>query len=309
MPPYGKSSGRYVAGVWLPGAKRYGADRLPGQASQAVGWISSRRRHRCICPGTGPRPVHSTGTAFCDRQQSWRRGRDRQPGHAANGCRWLRPYGPQDFTPIAHIASIGIVLVAHPSAPYNTVAELINYAKVHPGQLNYASGGNGVTNHLAMELLKSRTGVNITHIPYRGSAPALQDVIAGQVPLMFDSIAASGPHIRTGKVKALGIAGLSRSEALPGVPTMTESSAAVELKGFDTPGWIALYAPKGLPPAITQRLQDAVAKVLESPEAAQRFASAGAVPRYLGSAALTAYEETEIKKWGEAIRFSGARID
>ena len=220
-----------------------------------------------------------------------------------------RPYSPPDFTPIAHIASIGIVLVAHPSAPYNTVTELINYAKVHPGQLNYASGGNGVTNHLAMELLKSRTGVNITHIPYRGSAPALQDVIAGQVPLMFDSIAASGPQIRSGKVKALGIAGLSRSEALPGVPTMTESSAAAELKGFDTPGWIALYAPKGLPPAITQRLQDAVAKVLESPEAAQRFASAGAVPRYLGSAALTAYEETEIKKWGEAIRFSGARID
>ncbi|MCX7225002.1 MAG: tripartite tricarboxylate transporter substrate binding protein [Burkholderiales bacterium] len=220
-----------------------------------------------------------------------------------------RPYTPPDFTPIAHIASIGIVMVAHPSAPYNTVTELINYAKVHPGKLNYASGGNGVTNHLAMELLKSRTGVNITHIPYRGSAPALQDVIAGQVPLMFDSIAASGPQIRSGKVKALGIAGLSRSEVLPCVPTMTESSAVVELKGFDTPGWIALYAPKGLPPAITQRLQDAVAKVLESPEAAQRFASAGAVPRYLGSAALTAYEETEIKKWGEAIRFSGARID
>ena len=155
-----------------------------------------------------------------------------------------RPYSPPDFTPIAHIASIGIVLVAHPSAPYNTVTELINYAKVHPGQLNYASGGNGVTNHLAMELLKSRTGVNITHIPYRGSAPALQDVIAGQVPLMFDSIAASGPQIRSGKVKALAIAGLSRSEALPGMPTMTESSAALELKGFDTPGWIALYAPK-----------------------------------------------------------------
>lgn len=220
-----------------------------------------------------------------------------------------RPYGAQDFTPIAHIASIGIVLVAHPSAPYNTVAELVAYAKARPGQLNYASGGNGVTNHLAMELLKSRAGVYITHIPYRGSAPALQDVMAGQVPLMFDSIAASGPQIRAGKVKALGIAGLSRSDALPGVPTLGEAGAAVGLKGFDTPGWIALYAPKGLPPAITQRLQDAVAKVLESPEAAQRFASAGAVPRYLGSAALTAYEESEIKKWGEAIRFSGARID
>ena len=220
-----------------------------------------------------------------------------------------RPYSPQDFAPIAHMASIGIVLVAHPSAPYNTVAELVNYAKANPGRLNYASGGNGVTNHLAMELLKSRAGVNITHIPYRGSAPALQDVIAGQVPLMFDSIAASGPQIRSGKVKALGIAGLSRSEALPGVPTLGESAAPAELKSFDTPGWIALYAPKGLPPAITQRLQDAVAKVLESPETVQRFASAGALPRYLGSAALTAYEEAEIKKWGEAIRFSGARID
>lgn len=121
--------------------------------------------------------------------------------------------------------------------------------------------------------------------------------------MMFDSIAASGPQIRSGKGKALGIAGLSRSEALAGVQTMTESGATVELKGFDTPGWIALYAPKGLPPAITQRLQAAVTKVLESPEAAKRLASAGAVPRYLGSAALTAYEETDIKKWGESIRF------
>lgn len=220
-----------------------------------------------------------------------------------------RPYGAQDFTPIAHIASVGIVLVAHPSAPFNNVAELVAYAKARPGQLNYASGGNGVTNHLAMELLKSRAGVYITHIPYRGSAPALQDVMAGQVPLMFDSIAASGPQIRAGKVKALGIAGLARSDALPGVPTLGEAGAAVGLKGFDTPGWIALYAPKGLPPAITQRLQDAVAKVLESPEAAQRFATAGAVPRFLGASALLAYEEAEIKKWGEAIRFSGARID
>ena len=126
---------------------------------------------------------------------------------------------------------------------------------------------------------------------------------------LSDSIAASGPQIRAGKVKALGIAGLARSDALPGVPTLGEAGAAVGLKGFDTPGWIALYAPKGLPPAITQRLQDAVAKVLESPEAAQRFATAGAVPRFLGASALLAYEEAEIKKWGEAIRFSGARID
>ncbi len=220
-----------------------------------------------------------------------------------------RPYSAVDFTPVAHVASVGIVLVAHPSAPFNTVAELVAYAKARPGQLNYASGGNGVTNHLAMELLKSRTGTFITHIPYRGSAPALQDVMGNQVPLMFDSIASSGPQIRAGKVKALGIAGLARSDVLPGVPTISESAASLGLKDFDTPGWIALYAPKGLPPAIATRLQAALAKVLESPDTAQRFASAGAVPRFLGSEALAAYEQSEIKKWGEAIRFSGARID
>lgn len=220
-----------------------------------------------------------------------------------------RPYTPQDFTPIAHVAAVGIVLVAHPAAPYNNVAELVVFAKARPGQLNYASGGNGVTNHLAMELLKSRAGVFITHIPYRGSAPALQDVIAGQIPLMFDSIAASGPQIRAGKVKAIGVASLARSEALPGVPTLGEAGAKVGLKDFDTPGWVALYGPKGLPVAIVTRLQEGVAKVLADPEVAQRFAAAGGVPRYLNAAALNAYEAAETAKWGEAIRFSGARLD
>ena len=220
-----------------------------------------------------------------------------------------RPYGPQDFTPIAHIAAVGVVLVAHPAAPFNTIAELVAYAKARPGQLNYASGGNGVTNHLAMELLKSRTGTFITHIPYRGSAPALQDVMAGQVSVMFDSIASSGPQIRAGKVKAIGLAGLSRNDALPGVPTLSEAGAKIGLKGFDTPGWIALYGPKGLPPAVTARLQEAIATVLASSEVAQRFAAAGAVPRYMNAEELTAYEASEITKWAQAIAFSGAKID
>ena len=220
-----------------------------------------------------------------------------------------RPYSPQDFTPIAHIASVGVVLVAHPNAPFNSVAELVAYAKARPGQLNYASGGNGVTNHLAMELLKSRTGAFITHIPYRGSAPALQDVMAGQVSLMFDSIASSGPQIRAGKVKALGVASLAPSEALPGVPTLSDAGATVGLKGFEASGWIALYGPAGLPPAVTARLQEAAAVVLASPEVAQRFAVAGAAPRYMNAATLTAYEAGEIRKWAQAIAFSGAKID
>ena len=220
-----------------------------------------------------------------------------------------RPYSPQDFTPIAHIASVGVVLVAHPAAPFNTVAELVAYAKARPGQLNYASGGNGVTNHLAMELLKSRTGTFITHIPYRGSAPALQDVIAGQVNVMFDSIASSAPQIRAGKVKAIGVASLSPSDVLPGVPTLSDAGAALGLKGFEAPGWIALYGPQGLPPAVVSRLQDAAATVLASPEVAQRFAASGAVPRYMNAPALTAYEAGEIKKWAQAVAFSGAKID
>ncbi len=220
-----------------------------------------------------------------------------------------RPYTPADFTPIAHIASVGIVLVAHPSAPYNNIAELIQYAKQRPGQLNYASGGNGVTNHLAMELLKSRTSTFITHIPYRGSAPALQDVIGGQVPLMFDSIASSGPQIRSGKVKALGIAGLQRSDALPGVPTISESGASVGLRDFDTPGWVALYAPKALPAPIVAKLQDAVAKVLAQADVMQRFAAAGAQAKFMNAAELNAYEAAETRKWSVAVEYSGAKID
>ena len=220
-----------------------------------------------------------------------------------------RPYGALDFTPIAHVASIGVVLVAHPAAAFNTVAEFVAYAKARPGQLNYASGGNGVTNHLAMELLKSRTGSFITHIPYRGSAPALQDVMAGQVSVMFDSIASSGPQIRAGKVKALGVAGLSRSDALPGVPTISEAGSTIGLSGFEAPGWIALYGPKGMSASVTAQLQDAVNTVLASPEVGQRFAAAGAVPRYMNGAALAAYEAVEIRKWAEAITFSGAKID
>ena len=218
------------------------------------------------------------------------------------------PYQPSDFTPIAHIARVGIVLVAHPSAPFDDVAGLVRYARAHPGQLNYASGGNGVTNHLAMELLKGRAGVHLVHIPYRGSAPALADVIGGQVSLMFDSVASSGPQIRAGKVKALGIAGPARLEALPGVPTLAESGLA-PLKDFDVTGWVALYGPKGLAPATVQRLEAATARVLANADIAERFALQGASPHFLDSAALAAYERSESAKWAQAVQHSGARLD
>jgi tripartite-type tricarboxylate transporter receptor subunit TctC len=129
------------------------------------------------------------------------------------------------------------------------------------------------------------------------------------VPVMFDSIAASAPQIRAGKVKALGIAGLQRLDALPGVPTISESGASVGLKDFDTPGWVALYAPKALPAPIVAKLQEAVAKALAQSDLQQRFAAAGAQAKFMNAAELTAYEATETRKWSEAVKYSGAKID
>ena len=219
------------------------------------------------------------------------------------------PYQPSDFTPVAHVASVGIVLVAHPAAPFSNVAELVAYARQHPGKLSYASGGNGVTNHLGMELLKARTDTHLVHIPYRGSAPALNDVLGGQVPLMFDSVASSGAHIRAGKLKALGIAGPARLSALPDVPTLSEAGAGVGLKGFDITGWVALYGPPKMSPTTVFALQKATEHVLASPDVAQRFAAQGASPHFMDSARLSAFEASETQKWAQAVKHSGARLD
>lgn len=219
------------------------------------------------------------------------------------------PYQSGDFTPIAHVASVGIVLVAHPSAPFSSVNELVSYARQHPGKLSYASGGNGVTNHLGIELLKARTGTHLVHIPYRGSAPALNDVLGGQVPLMFDSVASSGAHVRAGKLKALGIAGPARLAALPDVPTISEAGAGVGLKGFDITGWVALYGPPKMSPTTVFALAKATEHVLASPEVAQRFAVQGASPHFMDSEGLSALEASETRKWKQAVTHSGARLD
>jgi len=219
------------------------------------------------------------------------------------------PYTAADFTPVAHVAGVDIVLVASPSAPFGDFRGFMQYVRANPGRLDYASGGNGVTNHLAMELVKARAGVYLVHIPYRGSAPALLDVMAGRIPVMFDSVAASLPQIRAGRVKALALAKATRSELLPDVPTIAESGKPYRLEGFDASGWVALYGPKGLPASVARRLDAATGQVLKSPEVATRFASQGAGVRFLDSTAMAKYEQEEVAKWGEAIRYSGARQD
>jgi tripartite-type tricarboxylate transporter receptor subunit TctC len=219
------------------------------------------------------------------------------------------PYSAADFTPVAHAASVDIVLVAGPSAPFGDFRSFIQYAKKNPGRLDYASGGNGVTNHLAMELVKARAGVYLVHIPYRGSAPALQDVMGGRIPVMFDSLGASLPQIRAGRVKALAVAKATRSQPLPDVPTISETGREFNLSGLDASGWVALYGPRGLPAAVIRRLEAATEQVLKSPDIATRFSSQGFGARYLDSAAMAKYEQEEVAKWGEAIRYSGAKQD
>jgi tripartite-type tricarboxylate transporter receptor subunit TctC len=219
------------------------------------------------------------------------------------------PFTAADFTPVAHVAGVDIILVASPQAPFNDFRSFIQYAKANPGKLDYGSGGNGVTNHLAMELVKARAGIFLVHIPYRGSAPALQDVMGGRLPVMFDSVAASLPQIRAGRVKALALAKATRSDLLPNVPTISEAGKEFKLGGFDASGWVAIYGPKGLPPAVVKRLDSATEQALKSPDMATRFASQGAGVRFLDSAAMAKYEQEEVAKWGEAIRYSGAKQD
>ena len=219
------------------------------------------------------------------------------------------PFGAADFTPVAHAAGVDIVLVSNPTAPFTDFKSFILYASANPGKLDYGSGGNGVTNHLAMELVKARAGVFLVHIPYRGSAPALQDVMGGRLPVMFDSVASSLPQIRAGRVKALALAKTTRSDLLPGVPTISEAGREFNLGGFDASGWVALYGPRGLPAAVVKRLETATEQALKSPDIATRFASQGAAPRFLDAAAMAKYELEEVSKWGEAIRYSGAKQD
>ena len=219
------------------------------------------------------------------------------------------PFSAADFTPVAHVAGVDIILVANPSAPFNDFKGFIQYAKKNPGRMDYASGGNGVTNHLAMELVKARAGVYLVHIPYRGSAPAMQDVMGGRIPVMFDSVAAALPQVRAGRVKALALAKATRSDLLPNVPTIAEAGREFNLAGFDASGWVALYGPRGLPAAVLRRLEAATEQTLKNAEVAARFASQGAGVRYLDSTAMTKYEQDEVAKWGEAIRYSGAKQD
>ena len=211
----------------------------------------------------------------------------------------------KDLTPISQLTSGPLVIVTSPATPANNVKELISLAKSKPGGLSYASSGNGQSTHLSAELFNTMAGVKMTHVPYKGSAPALTDVMGRQADLMFDTMLSSMPHVKSGKLKALAVTSSQRSPSAPDIPTVAESGLA----GYAAIAWNGLLAPAGTPPDVVNRLNAELKKVLETPEVRQRFEAQGFSAAWDTPAAFGSFLQSEVDKWGKAVKASGARID
>ena len=211
----------------------------------------------------------------------------------------------KDFAPIALFATAPIVLIVNPAVPANNVQELIALAKKEPGKINFASAGNGTTNHLSGELFKSRANIDIVHVPYRGAGPAMNDLVGGHVQMFFDLMPVVLPQIATGKVRALANAGAKRPSALPDVPTIAEQGLA----GFDASSWYGLVAPAKTPEPVLAKLRDEVAKALKAPDMIARIHELGSEPGTVFGSDFGAFMAAETRKWADVIRTSGAKAD
>lgn len=216
------------------------------------------------------------------------------------------PYDPQkDLSPVILAVRIPNVLVVHPSVPANSVAEFIALAKAKPGTINYASVGNATGPHLFGELFRSLTGVDIVHIPYKGTAPAVTDLLGGQVQALFDSLATALPNIRAGKLRALGVTSLQRSKAAEDIPTIAESGAS----GYEATGWFGVLVPSGTAPEIVTRLNSEIAAILQMPDVQERFLTFGAEGGGGSPGDFSAFIQSEQAKWGKIIRAAGIKAD
>jgi tripartite-type tricarboxylate transporter receptor subunit TctC len=216
------------------------------------------------------------------------------------------PYDPiKDFAPITLVAITPNVLVLNSAFPVNSVSELIAYARAHPGALSFGSGSNGSAGHLAGELFKIDAGVDMVHIPYKGGAPALQALLAGETQLMFDNLANSTPQLKAGKLKALAVTTATRSALAPELPTLAETG----LHGFDIYTWWGFMAPAGTPPPIIAKWNAGVTRILGTPEMKAFFAQQGAEPAPSTPEQFTALIKREIPKYAKIIRDSGAKVD
>ncbi len=225
--------------------------------------------------------------------------------HAINPSVYAKlPYDTlRDFAPISQTVALTNLLVAHPSLPANNLQELIALAKSKPGTLTFGSAGNGQSNHLSGELLKSMAGIDMLHVPYKGSAASLTDVLAGNVSMMFVDVLSAMPHVKAGKLKVLGSTGLQRSASVPDYPTIAEQG----LPGFNGSSWLGLAAPAGTPKEIVARLSAATAKALSVPDVRNRFISQGVEPVGSTPEEYAAFIAAEIPRWGAAAKAAGIR--
>ena len=216
------------------------------------------------------------------------------------------PWDPvKDFSPIALLTISTNVIAVHPSVPVNTLKEFIAYAKANPGKLNYASQGNGSVSHIGTEMFKQSTGIEMTHVPYKGSGPAIQDVLAGQVQVFISTPPSLMQHVQSGKLKGLAVTGKSRHPGMPNVPTTAEAG----LPSFQLESWVGLFAPAGTPAPVITKLTDAVKKSLALPEVKERADAAGVELRYLTPAATDALVKKELPYWSKAIKSANITLD
>lgn len=223
------------------------------------------------------------------------------------------PFDPiKDFAPITVVAGVPNVMVVNAetakSRNINTVADFIAYAKANPAKLNMASSGNGTSIHLAGELFKSMSGTYMVHFPYKGSGPALLDLLGGSMDVMYDNLPSSIPHIKSGKLKALAVTSSQRSAAVPDVPTVEEAGGP-SMKGYEASSWFGLLAPAGTSPEVVTRIQQEVAKALNSPAVKEKLLSQGAIPGGNTPAEFAKFIDAEHKKWAQVVKASGAKVD
>ncbi len=209
------------------------------------------------------------------------------------------------FTPLAQVAVVPNVLLVNPAVPAKTVQELIAYAKAHPDKLSFGSAGTGGANHLSGELFKAMTGIQMTHIPYRGAAPALNDLLGGTIPVMFDSITGVLQHVKAGKLRALGVTSLKRSSVAPDIPTLDESG----VKGFEATAWFGLYGPAKMKPELRDKINADVREVLNSPKMKALFLEQGADPGTMTQPEFAAFVNAEIDKWAKVITMANVKLD
>ncbi len=209
----------------------------------------------------------------------------------------------RDFAPVTIAASINNSLSVHPSVPAKNVAELIAYAKANPGKLTFGSAGNGTSQHLAGELFKTMAGVDMVHIPYKGGAPAMVDLLAGQISMTFGDIPTALPHIRAGKLRSLAVTGAKRSPLLPDVPTIAEQG----LPGFDVSAWFGVFTTAGTPRPVVDRLNAEIVRILNLPDVREKLLGIGMEPVTNSPDQFAAYVQSEIAKWAQVVKASGAK--